>query len=129
MPSLHAALTRNKEGLQALLIAIGHSQAHVHCAVDLVAAKLQRRRKLEGGRGIRMTTAISSSSSEAGGVGGGKAVARGVKEELDFEEGGGMDDEPPPKLEVLWTVQGVVGVGLKGWRVKKEDKEEEEEGT
>eukprot|EP00624_Nannochloropsis_granulata_P005865 evm.model.NODE_41792_length_16923_cov_32.071499.6 len=130
MPSLHAALARNKEGLQALLIAVGHNQAQVHCAVDLVAAKLKRRRKVEGGMRMRTTTASSSVSLGREGGGGGEgegAVVSGVKEELNLdwevEEERGIDDEPPPVLEVLWTVQGVVGVGLKGWKVKKEEEE------
>jgi hypothetical protein len=67
-----------------------------------------------------------------GGGGGAAAVAVAVKEEVtlesEVEEGGGNDDEPPPLIEVLWTVQGVLGVGLKGWKVKKEEEVGEEGG-
>jgi len=132
MPSLPASLARNKEALQALLIAVGHGQAHAHCAVDLVAAKKRRKGRREGG--VVMTTTASSLASlgwKGGGGGGGAAVAVVVKEEVSLsseveEEGGGNDDEPPPVLEVLWTVQGVLGVGLKGWKAKKEEGDEKE---
>ncbi|EWM26860.1 Tetratricopeptide-like helical [Nannochloropsis gaditana] len=109
-------LEGNRQALNTLIIAVGRHKADRHCAVELVAAKQRRRAK------GRQTADISLASTEipvgtdvGQGEGGCDGFGRGTTDGGIEEE---EEEEPPPPLQVLWTLQGVVGVGLQAWDVK-----------